>query len=61
MTDWLGETTFEVDLLHELKSATDHKGNTVTYDYDILGEKHEIEICDIDNNYNLSCDFTLFV
>ena len=27
MEDWLGETTFEVDLLHQLTAATDHKGN----------------------------------
>ena len=39
MIDWLGTTTFEVDLLHQLKSATDHKGKTVTYDYDAVGNQ----------------------
>lgn len=46
MTDWLGTTTFEVDLLHQLKSATDHKGKTVTYDYDAVGNQTAIHYPD---------------
>lgn len=37
MEDWLGETDFEVDLLHQLTVATDHKGNQVEYTYDSMG------------------------
>ena len=46
MTDWLGTTTFEVDLLHQLKSVTDHKGNVVTYDYDSVGNQTAIHYPD---------------
>lgn len=31
MEDWSGETAFEVDLLHQLTVATDHKGNQVEH------------------------------
>lgn len=34
MEDWLGETAFEIDLLHQLTVATEHKGNQVEYAYD---------------------------
>lgn len=29
MTDWLGTSAFELDLLHQLTAAADHKGNRV--------------------------------
>ena len=32
MTDSLGTTSFEADLLHQLKPVTDHKGNAATYE-----------------------------
>jgi YD repeat-containing protein len=37
MTDWLGTTTFELDLLHQLTAATDHKSSRVEYTYDGVG------------------------
>ena len=39
MDDWLGTTTFEVDLLGQLKKVTDHKGETVSYEYDAVGNQ----------------------
>ncbi len=39
MNDWLGETTFELDLLGRLTKATDHKGNAVKYTYDAVGNQ----------------------
>ena len=42
MKDWLGETTFEVDLMHRMKKATDHNGNTVSYAYDATGQQTAI-------------------
>ena len=37
MDDWTGANTFAVDLLGQLKKLTDHKGNTVEYTYDGVG------------------------
>ena len=42
MTDWLGTTTFELDLLGRLQKMTDHKGNTVSYAYDAVGNQTSI-------------------
>lgn len=42
MEDWLGETTFEVDLLHQLTVVTDHKGNQVEYTYDSMDRIREM-------------------
>ena len=42
MTDWLGTTTFELDLLHQITAATDHKGNRVEYTYDGVGNQTSI-------------------
>ena len=39
MEDWTGVNTFEYDLLSQLKSVTDHKGNVVSYTYDDNGNK----------------------
>lgn len=39
MDDWLGTTTFEVDLLGQLKKVTDHKGKVVSYAYDAVGNQ----------------------
>lgn len=44
--DWLGETTFELDLLHQLTAATDHKGNRVEYTYDSVGNQTAIQYPD---------------
>ena len=37
MNDWSGINTFELDLLGRLQKMTDHKGNTVSYAYDAVG------------------------
>lgn len=42
MTDWLGTTTFELDLLHQLTAATDHAGKRVEYTYDGVGNQTSI-------------------
>lgn len=42
MTDWLGTTSFELDLLHQITAATDHKGNRVEYTYDGVGNQTSI-------------------
>ena len=42
MDDWLGTTTFEVDLLGQLKKVTDHKGNVVSYEYDAVGNQTSV-------------------
>ncbi len=42
MKDWLGETTFEVDLMHRMEKATDNDGNTVCYAYDTTGQQTAI-------------------
>ena len=42
MTDWLGTTTFELNLLHQITAATDHKGNRVEYTYDGAGNQTSI-------------------
>ena len=34
MDDWTGTNTFELDLLRQLKKATDHKGNVTEYTYE---------------------------
>ena len=36
MEDWTGVNTFELDLLGQLKKATDHKGNVTEYTYTVL-------------------------
>ena len=42
MTDWLGMTTFELDLLHQMTAATDHAGKRVEYTYDGVGNQTSI-------------------
>lgn len=42
MDDWTGTTTFELDLLGRLQKMTDHKGNTVSYTYDEVGNQTSI-------------------
>ena len=39
MNDWTGTNTFELDLLGRLQKMTDHKGNTVSYTYDAVGNQ----------------------
>ena len=39
MDDWTGTNTFELDLLGRLRKMTDHKGNTVSYTYDAVGNQ----------------------
>lgn len=42
MDDWTGTNTFELDLLGRLQKMTDHKGNTVSYTYDAVGNQTSI-------------------
>lgn len=42
MNDWTGTNTFELDLLGRLQKMTDHKGNTVSYAYDEVGNQTSI-------------------
>lgn len=42
MDDWLGTTTYELDLLNQLTKVTDHKGRTVEYTYDPVGNESTI-------------------
>ena len=42
MNDWTGTNTFELDLLGRLQKMTDHKGNTVSYAYDAVGNQTSI-------------------
>ena len=42
MDDWLGTTTYEVDLLRQLTKVTDHRGDTVAYTYDPVGNESTI-------------------
>ncbi len=42
MDDWLGTTTYEVDLLRQLTKVTDHRGDTVAYTYDSVGNESTI-------------------
>lgn len=44
MDDWTGTNTFELDLLGRLQKMTDHKGNTVAYAYDAVGNQTSV-IC----------------
>ncbi len=37
MVDWVGETTFEYDLLDRLLNVNDHNGRNVNYVYDNVG------------------------
>ena len=39
MDGWTGTNTFELDLLDRLQKMTDHKGNTVSYTYDAVGNQ----------------------
>ena len=39
MDDWTDTNTFELDLLGRLQKMTDHKGNTVSYAYDAVGNQ----------------------
>lgn len=39
MDDWTGTNTFELDLLGRLQKMTDHKGNSVSYTYDAVGNQ----------------------
>lgn len=45
-TDWLGTTTFELDLLHQITTVTDHKDNRVEYSYDGVGNQTAIRYPD---------------
>ena len=42
MDDWTGINTFELDLLGQIKKATDHKGNVVEYTYNKVGNETSI-------------------
>lgn len=42
MDDWLGTTTYELDLLNQLEKVTDHKGRTVEYTYDPVGNQSTV-------------------
>ena len=42
MNDWTGTNAFELDLLGRLQKMTDHKGNTVSYAYDEVGNQTSI-------------------
>lgn len=39
MTDWLGTTTFEMDLLGRIVSVNDHNGQNTRYAYDAVGNR----------------------
>ena len=46
MEDWLGTTTYEVDLLRQLTKVTDHKNRVVEYTYDEVGNESTIKYPD---------------
>lgn len=46
MDDWTGTNTFELDLLRQLKKATDHKGNVTEYTYDEVGNQVTVKYPD---------------
>ena len=46
MTDWTGETTFEVDLLKRLTSVNDHNGRIVSYEYDEVSNQTAVHYPD---------------
>ncbi|MBQ3510603.1 MAG: hypothetical protein IJA90_11385 [Peptococcaceae bacterium] len=46
MDDWLGTTTYELDLLNQLEKVTDHKGRTVEYTYDPVGNQSTVKYPD---------------
>ena len=55
MDDWLGTTTFELDLLNQLKKVTDHKGNVIEYTYDEVGNQTNLTYPDkstVTNSYD---------
>ncbi|BDF71890.1 hypothetical protein CE91St40_28710 [Oscillospiraceae bacterium] len=55
MDDWTGVNTFELDLLGQLKKATDHKGNVTEYTYDEVGNQTSVKYPDggvVQNTYD---------
>ena len=61
MVDWTGTNTFEVDLLGQLKKATDHKGNVTEYTYDEVGNQTSITYPDggkVQNSYDAVYNLT---
>lgn len=46
MEDWLGTTTYKVDLLRQLTKVTDHKNRVVEYTYDEVGNESTIKYPD---------------
>lgn len=55
MEDWTGTNTFELDLLGQLKKATDHKGNVTEYTYDEVGNQTSVKYPDggvVQNTYD---------
>ena len=55
MEDWTGVNTFELDLLGQLKKATDHKGNVTEYTYDEVGNQTSVKYPDggvVQNTYD---------
>ena len=61
MDDWTGTNTFELDLLGQLRKATDHKGYITEYTYDEVGNQTTVKYPDggevknfYDEVYNLT-------
>ena len=55
MEDWTGVNTFELDLLGQLKKATDHKGSVTEYTYDEVGNQTSVKYPDggvVQNTYD---------
>ena len=55
MEDWTGTNTFELDLLGQLKKATDHKANFTKYTYDEVGNQTSVKYPDggvVQNTYD---------
>ena len=55
MEDWTGVNTFELDLLGQLKRATDHKGSVTEYTYDEVGNQTSVKYPDggvVQNTYD---------
>jgi RHS repeat-associated protein len=46
MTDWLGTTSFVLDLLGQIKSVNDHNSKVVSYTYDTVGNQAQINYPD---------------
>jgi RHS repeat-associated protein len=46
MIDWIGETTYELDILGRIKRVKDHKGDIVSYQWGLMNEKEMIKYPD---------------